>query len=54
MSSLLIRDARLLVTMDERRREIPGGAVFVRDNVIEAVGPTAELVELLQQKCGGY
>jgi cytosine/adenosine deaminase-related metal-dependent hydrolase len=43
MTTLLIRDARLLVTMDAQRREIAGGAVFVRDNVIEAVGPTAEL-----------
>jgi len=29
--------------MDERRREIAGGAVFARDNVIERVGTTAEL-----------
>lgn len=43
MSTLLIRNARLLVTMDAQRREIAGGGVFVRDNVIEAVGPSAEL-----------
>ncbi|MGK2899437.1 MAG: 8-oxoguanine deaminase [Burkholderiaceae bacterium] len=43
MGTLLIRDARLLVTMDAQRREIAGGGVFVRDNVIEAVGPTADL-----------
>jgi len=43
MTTLLIRNARLLVTMDEQRREIADGAVFVRGNVIEAVGPTAEL-----------
>ncbi|HEY9237763.1 MAG TPA: 8-oxoguanine deaminase, partial [Burkholderiaceae bacterium] len=43
MSTLLIKNATLLVTMDAQRREIAGGAVFVRDNVIEAVGPTAEL-----------
>jgi len=43
MTTLLIRNARLLVTMDERRREIANGAVFVRDNVIEAVGTTQEL-----------
>jgi 8-oxoguanine deaminase len=45
MSTLLIRHARSLVTMDAQRREIPDGAVFVRDNVIEAVGPTAELAQ---------
>ena len=35
MPTLLIRNARLLVTMDARRREIADGAVFVRDGVIE-------------------
>jgi cytosine/adenosine deaminase-related metal-dependent hydrolase len=43
MSTLLVRDATLLVTMDAQRREIAGGAVFARDGVIEAVGPTAAL-----------
>ena len=43
MATLLIRNARLLVTMDAQRREIADGAVFVRDNVIEAVGSTGEL-----------
>jgi cytosine/adenosine deaminase-related metal-dependent hydrolase len=43
MPTLLIRNARLLVTMDAQRREIAGGAVFVRDHVIEAVGATGEL-----------
>ncbi len=43
MSTLLVRDATLLVTMDGVRREIAGGAVFARDGVIEAVGLTSEL-----------
>jgi 8-oxoguanine deaminase len=43
MPTLLIKNARLLVTMDAQRREIAGGAVFVRDHLIEAVGPSAEL-----------
>ena len=43
MGTLLIRNARLLVTMDAQRREIVDGAVFVRDGVIEAVGATAQL-----------
>ena len=43
MTTLLVRDAALLVTMDGRRREIAGGALFARDGVIEAVGPSAEL-----------
>ncbi len=43
MSTLLLRNAHLLVTMDGQRREIEGGGLFARDGVIEAVGPTAEL-----------
>jgi len=43
MSSLLLRNATLLVTMDEERREIEDGAVLVRDNVIEAVGRSSDL-----------
>src|SRR5690349_18024243 len=41
--TLLVRNARLLVTMDAARREIPDGAVFIRGHVIEQVGPSAEL-----------
>ncbi len=43
MRTLLIRHARVLLTMDADRREIADGAVFVRGGVIEAVGPSADL-----------
>ncbi len=43
MATLLIRNATLLVTMDDARREIAGGGLFARDGVIEAVGPGALL-----------
>ncbi len=43
MSTLLLRNATVVVTMDESRREIADGAVFIRDNVVEAVGPSADL-----------
>ncbi len=43
MTTLLLKDADVLVTMDAARREIPGGGVFIRDGVIEAVGPSSEL-----------
>ena len=43
MSTLLIRNAEILVTMDDARREIPNGGMFIRDGFIERVGPTAEL-----------
>ena len=41
--TLLVRNARVLVTMDANRREIKDGAVFIRGNVIEQVGTSAEL-----------
>ncbi len=43
MSTLLIKNADVLVTMDGDAREIMGGGLFVRDGVIEAVGATDEL-----------
>lgn len=43
MSTLLVKHAALLITMDGLRREIPGGGLFIRDGFIEQVGPTAEL-----------
>ncbi len=38
MGTLLIRNAAILVTMDDHRREIPGGGLFVKDGMIEKVG----------------
>lgn len=43
MTTLLVRHARILVTMDAGRREIPDGGLFARDGWIEQVGPTQEL-----------
>ncbi|WP_202414431.1 8-oxoguanine deaminase [Duganella flavida] len=43
MKTLLIKNARVLVTMDDARREIANGAVFIRDNVIEQVGASVDL-----------
>ncbi|MGB4803955.1 MAG: 8-oxoguanine deaminase [Anaerolineae bacterium] len=43
MSTLLLQHADLLVTMDAQRRQIKDGALFVRDQAIEQVGPTASL-----------
>ena len=45
MSTLLVKHAALLVTLDGHRREIPDGGLFVRDGFIEQVGPTGELPE---------
>ena len=43
MSTLLLKNTALLITMDERRRRIEQGGLLVRDNVIEMVGPSSEL-----------
>jgi len=43
MPTLLAKNAEVLVTMDDERREIPGGGIFVRDGFVEQVGPTADL-----------
>jgi len=43
MTSLLLTNADILVTMDADRREIPGGALYVEDNRIVAVGTPAEV-----------
>jgi 8-oxoguanine deaminase len=43
MPTLLVKNAALLVTMDDARRRIPGGGVYVEDNSIRQVGPTDEL-----------
>ncbi len=43
MTTLLVRNATILVTMDDRRREIADGGLFIRDGFIEQVGPSAEL-----------
>jgi cytosine/adenosine deaminase-related metal-dependent hydrolase len=43
MATLLLKDADVLVTMDDAHREIAGGGVFIRDGVVEAVGSTPEL-----------
>jgi cytosine/adenosine deaminase-related metal-dependent hydrolase len=43
MSTFLLQHADLLITMDAQRRKIADGGLFVRDNAIVQVGPTAEL-----------
>ena len=45
MTTLLVKNANMLVTMDSTRREIAGGGLFIRDGFIEKVGPMAELPE---------
>jgi cytosine/adenosine deaminase-related metal-dependent hydrolase len=46
MSTLLVKNIELLATFDGERREIKDGALFIRDNVIEAVGTSAEMAAI--------
>lgn len=49
MTTLLIKNAAVLVTMNEDRDEIQNGAVLVEDNRIEWVGPSAEVDRTLAE-----
>lgn len=43
MTTLLIRNCAILVTMDKQHREIRNGAMFIRDGFIEQIGETGQL-----------
>lgn len=45
MSSLLIKHATLLATMDDLDTRIPDGGLYVENNAIRQVGPTKDLPE---------
>lgn len=49
MGTLLVKNTAVLVTMDDQRREIQNGGLFIRDNVIEQVGATADLPDTADQ-----
>ncbi len=49
MATLLVKHAKMLVTMDDRRREIPDGGLFIRSGFIEQVGPTGDLPDSADQ-----
>src|SRR5438874_1245376 len=41
--TLLLRNATHVATMDDARREISGGSIFMRGKLIEAVGSDSEV-----------
>lgn len=43
MPTLLVRNAAIVVTMDDTRRELADAGLFIRDGWIEQVGPTEAL-----------
>ena len=56
MGALAVRNAEILVTMDEQRREMPGGGMIVRDGMIESVRGSEEMqhVEAETLDLGGH
>jgi len=49
MTSLLIQHASMIVTMDDDRRRISDGALYIEDNFIQQVGPTDALPQTAGQ-----
>jgi len=47
--TLLVKNIHTLVTMDEQRRELVDGALFIRGPCIERVGSSAELAQLADE-----
>jgi 8-oxoguanine deaminase len=43
MATMLVKNARVLVTMDASRRELEDSGLFIRDGIIEQVGPSSAL-----------
>src|SRR5262249_23943124 len=41
--TMLVKNAAVLVTMDDKRREIKDGGLFIKNGRIDQVGTTAEL-----------
>jgi cytosine/adenosine deaminase-related metal-dependent hydrolase len=49
MTTLFVKNADVLATMDADRRELKDGALLVKDNVIQAVGTTSQIEAQLSQ-----
>ncbi|MEO8344570.1 MAG: 8-oxoguanine deaminase [Betaproteobacteria bacterium] len=55
LRTLLLKNATLVATMDDARREIVDGGVFIRGHTVVAVGPSTELPSTADEiiDCGG-
>ncbi len=49
MNTLLIKNARVVATMDDAHTELADASILVRGNVIEAVGPAGQLPALADE-----
>lgn len=46
MTTLLAKNIKMLVTMDDERREIENGAIFVRDGIIDTIGTVDDMPQM--------
>lgn len=46
MTSLLLKNTAVLVTMDDQNREIPDGGLYAEDGIIKQIGKTDELPKI--------
>lgn len=51
MARILVREAELLATFDDARREIRGGSVLIDGAAIVAVGPHEEMMREIESQC---
>mgnify|MGYP003565312766 CR=1 FL=1 len=49
MATLLVKNAQVVVTMDDHRQEIPDGGLFIKDGFIETVGKSDQLPKKADQ-----
>ncbi len=48
MKKLLIKNAKVIATMDNKRKRIENGAIYIEDNVIKNVAPTKQVISNFQ------
>ncbi len=49
MTTLLVKNAKILVTMDDQRREIADGGLYIENGFIKQVGLTSELPQMADE-----
>jgi 8-oxoguanine deaminase len=49
MTTLLVKNAKILVTMDDQQREIAGGGIFIENGFIKQVGLSRELPQVADE-----
>jgi 8-oxoguanine deaminase len=49
MTTLLVKNAKVLVTMDDQRREIADGGLYIENGFIKQVGLTSELPQMADE-----